>query len=106
MTMPAAGEYTTRFTWLRRKQGVPDTFGAKPEEFDILGSLWGVAEALGAARVSEKASERQETTATIRLRNYPDVKPLDVLRDAGEGDEWEIETAIAGDNEMVCEVSQ
>lgn len=102
----AAGEYTTLFTWLRRKQGEPDTFGEKAEEFEHLGNLWGVAEDLAAGRVTQKASERQETSATIRLRNYPAVKPLDVLRDAGGGDEWEIETAIAGENEMVCEVRQ
>ena len=102
----AAGEYTTRLTWLRRKQGEPDTFGEKPEEFEHLGTLWGAVEDLAAGRVTEKGSERQETTARIRLRNYPAVRPLDVLRDAGEGDEWEIETAVAGANEMVCEVRQ
>jgi head-tail adaptor len=104
--MPGAGDYPTRFTWKRRQQGAPDTFGEKPDEYPVLGTLWGAVENLGAARVTEKASERQETTATIRLRNYPAVKPLDVLRDMGTGDEWEVETAVAGDNEIVCEVKQ
>lgn len=99
----AAGKYPTRFEWRRKTAGTPDTFGQKPKEHENLGSLWGAVEDLAANRTTEKESERQLTSATIRLRNYPEVAPGDLLREAGSGVEWSVRTAIEGDNEIECE---
>lgn len=99
-----AGDYRTRLTWLRTTLGTPDGFGQKPEETTALGSLWCAVEDVVANRESRKESERQITTATIRVRNYPDVRPGDQLRDDGESTTWTVLTAVAGDNETLCEV--
>jgi len=102
--MAAAGEYDTRLEWFKKTQGGVDEFGQRHDEFyPSQGYLWGAVEAAAAGRSSEMESERQETTATVRLRNFPAVAAGDRLRDR-DGNEWTIETVLAGDNEVVCEV--
>lgn len=104
--MAKAGDYSTRLEWLKRGPGNPDTFGQREETWIPQGYLWGAVENVVAARVTESESEKQETSATIRLRNYPAVGPGDKLREVGSGAEWTVETAVEGENEIECEVSR
>jgi head-tail adaptor len=101
--MPSAGEYRTRLEWLRRTPGTPDGFGQRQDTFDPQGWLWCAIEDLAANRVTEQESERHQVTASVRIRNYPAVAPGDRLRGT-DGREWEVRTAVEGDNEVLCEV--
>ena len=102
----AAGEYETPFAWVRAGEPVADTFGEEHAADEQLGTLWGVAEDVAAVRETRDGVERQFTTATIRLRNYPDVVAGDQLRDLADGELWDVLTVVAGDNEIACEVER
>jgi head-tail adaptor len=101
--MPAAGEYVDRLDWGQRTKGTPDSFGQAVYTFPTQGFLWGVVEEVAGLRVTEMESEKQQTTATIRLRNYPAVAAGDRLTD-GLGRVWRILSAVRGDVEVLCEV--
>lgn len=100
----AAGEYSTRFTWLRRTQGPADSFGQKHDLFPVMGTLWGALEGADSSRQTRLESDRQEDTATVRVRNSPAILPGDILRECGSGTEWTVLTTTGGANELVCEV--
>lgn len=103
-----AGDYSTRLEWLSRvTDATPDPFGQRPLTFQSAGYLWCAVEDLNPTRPTEKESEAQKTTATIRIRNYPAVMAGDRLYDAAEDDTWTIKTAHAtDDNETICEVER
>jgi head-tail adaptor len=101
-----AGEYRTRLEWLQRTPGTPDGFGQRADTYPSQGYLWGAVEDLVGGRETAKESERQVTTATVRLRNYPAVVAGDRLLDVGLDTTWTVEHAVRGDNELVCEVSR
>lgn len=105
--MPAAGQYVDRVEWLKRTKGVPDSFGdRKPTDtYPSQGYLWAAIEDVAANRSTEKESERQLTSGTVRIRNYPAVVAGDRLVD-GDGQTWTVKTVIAGDNEISCEVER
>lgn len=105
--MTAAGDYSTRYEWRARVLGTPDAFGEKPATFRGPHTvLWGTPPDRSAAVGRLLESEHEEHRAEIRLRNSPAVKPRDVLYDLAAAEPWEIETAYAGDNEVVCTVVQ
>lgn len=103
--MSAAGDYSTRLEWYKKRSADVDEFGERQENYwPSQGCLWGAVGDLVAGRTIELDSERQETRAVIRLRNYPAVSPGDRLRELGSGVEWTVETVLDGDNEVICEV--
>ncbi|HEX4608855.1 MAG TPA: head-tail adaptor protein, partial [Urbifossiella sp.] len=75
-----AGEYPWRFEWLKKSAGTPDGFGQPSDSFPSQGTLWGALEGLSGSRTGSKESERQDVSATIRLRNYPAIAAGDRLR--------------------------
>lgn len=102
--MAAAGEYDVRVEWFKKTPGGVDSFGARLDAVvESQGYLWGAIDDRAVARVTEKESNRQLFTATIRLRNYPEVGPGDTLREAGTGIEWTVLTAQELDDEVACE---
>lgn len=100
----AAGGYPERFRWLRRQRAAGGTSatGQKTDTFTAFGHLWGVTDDVVGGRASAKESERQVTTATVRLRNYPDVRAGDRLDSAGTV--WTVLHVVAGANEILCDV--
>lgn len=101
----AAGKYSTRFAWLKAVNGPPDSFGERGEPSTVAaGFLWGELADVGATRSTELESERQLTTGTIRIRNYPAIAAGDQLRDAGLGTLWLVRSVVTGDNERICTV--
>lgn len=104
--MPRAGDYATRLEWLRRTPGAKTPAGERPATYPSAGHLWAAVEDLVGSRETAQESERQLTTATVRLRNYPGVQPGDRLRDAGLGHLWTVGHVVRGDNELVCEVTR
>ena len=103
--MNAAGGYNTRLEWLQRTAGTPDGYGQRRDTYPSQGYLWCALEDVAGNRTVEKESEKQVTSATVRIRNYPAVVPGDRLGDA-DGGIWTVKTAVAGDNETLCEVEQ
>lgn len=103
-----AGDYSTRLEWLKRlPHAKPDTFGQRPRTHESAGYLWCAVDDPTSNRESEKESEGQKTSATVRIRNYPAVLAGDRLSDPNEGHMWEVMTARAtDDNETVCEVQR
>lgn len=99
--MPA-GDYPTRFEWLKRTPGDPDGFGQRADGHPSQGYLWGVVEDLAGGRASAQESERAEITATVRLRNLPAVVAGDRL--SAGGAVWTVESAVEGDNELILDV--
>lgn len=107
------GDYNRRYQWLKRAAGTQDSFGQKPgfrrwltaaPDYPSQGYIWGTEEDQAANRETQKESERNVVSATIRLRNFPPVGPGDQLIN-GLGFVWTIDTVRRGDNEMICEVS-
>jgi head-tail adaptor len=105
--MKAAGEYIDRLEWLQRSTAgrTLDGFGQASDPFASQGFLWGVVEDLRGGRVTEQASEHDETTATIRLRNSPAVVAGDRLVDLGRGEAWRVLSVTRGVNEVLCGVT-
>lgn len=97
-----AGDYRDRLEWLKRTRATKDGFGAPVETYPSQGYLWCAVEEVTANRESVKDAQRQVTTATIRVRNFPAIGPGDRL--SGGGFVWSVLTAVAGDNETTCEV--
>ena len=104
--MPNAGGYRDRLEWLKQTKGTASGFGEKPSTYPSQGFLWCAVEDVAAGRVTEKESERQQTTATVRIRNYPAVAPGDRLHDVGRGELWTVRTVARGDNETRAEVDR
>jgi hypothetical protein len=106
--MARAGAFIDRLEWLKRLPTAKgDGFGQRPQgAFESKGHLWCAVEDIAANRETRKESERQVTTATIRIRNYPGVKAGDQLRDAILGQTWDVRSAVELDNETVCEVER
>ncbi|VTR95238.1 : Phage_H_T_join [Gemmata massiliana] len=103
--MRAAGAYRYRLEWLQRTKGAPTSFGERQDTFPSQGHLWCAVEDVAGNRDTQKESERQLTTATVRARNYPAVVAGDRLVDA-DANTWTVKTAVEGDNEMVLEVER
>jgi len=103
-----AGDYCIRLEWLKRiPDAQPDSFGQRPRTHESAGYLWCAIDEATANRETEKESEGQKTSATVRIRNYPAIVAGDRLYDAAEDDTWEVKTARAtDDNETVCEVER
>ena len=102
--MNPAATYNRRFAWSVRSLGGPNTFGKKPDVYTPSGYLWGAFEdhTSGTRRFME--TDQADPRATVRLRNYPTVRPLDRLTDEQFGDVWEVREVRRGDNELVLEV--
>jgi head-tail adaptor len=101
-----AGDYNTRLEWLRKSKGSRDSFGQREDPYTPAGYLWGAVEDVAAGRTTEKQSEKQLTSATIRIRNFPDVAAGDKLREVASGAEWEVLTVVDGDNEIEIEAER
>lgn len=99
-----AGEYSEFYAWSVRSLATADGYSEKPDAYTASGNLWGTpAEDTTSGTETQSESEQQVTTATIRLRNYPTVKPLDRLTDS-LGRVWRINHHYRGANETVCDV--
>lgn len=99
-----AGDYHDRLEWRKRVPGGRDSFGQPVDTYPSKGFLWGVVENVQGNRTGEKEQQREQLSATIRLRNYPAVKAGDQLAD-GDGGVWTVGSVVAGDNETTCEVT-
>ena len=105
--MADAGEFPTPYNRVRAGVPVADEFGEETAAALELGPLWGVTEDVLASRERRDASERQFTSATIRLRNEPDVVAGDQLRDLSTGEVWDVLTVVVDtEDELRCEVEQ
>lgn len=104
--MAGAGEYDTPLEWRKRAGRTADGFGQPADQFTGQGTLWAAVEDLVGGRASGKESEGQQTTATVRLRNYPGVAAGDRLYDAGRGELWTVDHVARDVNELRCGVSR
>lgn len=103
----SAANYPTPFAWRVHTQGTPDTFGQKPDVFAAPLTLWGLLDSPSAGRETEGRREVSKDRATINLRNFPAVRPLDTLEDLdGGGLPWIVEAVRRGINEIICEVTR
>jgi hypothetical protein len=104
--MMAAGGYPDRFERLVYTRGNRDGFGdVKPNiTYPPGGYLWGHLGEAFAGREEVLESERNRVRAEIRLRNYPDVKPLDRLVSVEWEETYQVETVRRGDNELILDV--
>ncbi|MDY3558120.1 head-tail adaptor protein [Gemmata sp. JC673] len=104
--MARAGDYRDRVQWLQRVKG-KDGFGDRRagDTWTDAGALWAAIEDVIANREGVKESEKQKTSATVRLRNYPGVVAGDKLQDL-DGNVWLVKTAVNGDNELTCDVER
>jgi hypothetical protein len=102
----SAGNYPIRFAWAVHSRPSSNTFGEKPDAYAAPVNIWGGYQGeRQSGTITENGATTANTTATIALRNYLDVKPLDYLTDPQSGEEWEIQSVRRGDNETICEVS-
>lgn len=106
--MKPAGDYLDLVEWMKRNLAgrTHDRVGQATDAFVSQGYLWSAIEIVTGGRVTELASERQQTTATIRIRNYPAVLAGDKLVDQGHGDTWKVLSAARGSDEVLCEVER
>jgi hypothetical protein len=105
--MPAAGAYRVRYQWQRNGLADPDGAGQKARDYEAGGFLWGTdAELMDAGEDERGGGKRQRTTATIRVRNHPAVRPRDVLYSAEWDETWKVMTVQRGDNEMLLGVER
>ena len=109
--MAGAGEYDARLEWRRKAAGAKDTFGERPQtaapvltSYDVLGHLWAAVEGLSAGEESRLDAKRQVTRATVRVRNWPAVRPRDELYDPEWDQVWRVVSVRRGDNELVADV--
>ena len=95
-----------RLEWLRRTKGAGATRSASATT-PTSGAVT-VGRPRGRRRRPDHGEGIRAAThsATIRIRNYPDVVAGDVLREVGEGVEWKVLTVTAGENEISCEVER
>jgi hypothetical protein len=99
-----AGAYSIPFVWSVYALGSADNFGEKPRGYTAGGTLWGTpAENVNANSEVKQQGEKQITRATIRVRNFPTVKPLDKLTD-DLARVWRVVNTVRGDNEIICDV--
>ena len=105
--MKAANAYPDRLEWLKRVAGGggTDGFGQKTDAYPSQGYLWGALEDRTGGRTTEQERERQQATATIRLRNFTAVVAGYRLKD-GYGETWTVESVVRGDQETVCDVTR
>lgn len=103
--MSTAADYPVRFLWRRHSFGAVGPEGDPTDVFAPPAPLWGGyrTDRTGSV-VTALDADTQETRATVRVRNYPDVQPLDTLTDPASGEVWRVDTAARGRNELVCEV--
>ena len=104
--MATAGEYDTRFRWLRHSRPASNAIGEKAAVYTVNGYLWGAIDEPSAAAEDTLQSAANVVRATIRVRSVIAVKPLDQLEDPGWSEVWTVDAVHRGDNETVCEVSR
>lgn len=101
----AAGQYSTRFEWFQFALGEADSFGQRADSFNSQGFLWGALEDVATGEAEKLTRQTATLTATIRLRNYPELAARDALDDA-DGTRWFVHAVRYGENETVCEVEE
>lgn len=103
--MSTAADYPIRFLWRRHSFGPTGEVGDPTDVYTAPAPLWGGYRTDRAGSiVTVLDAETQETRATVRVRNYPDVKPLDTITDQVSGEVWRVDTVIRGRNELVLDL--
>lgn len=100
--MMGAGRYGTRFEHFARTTPTANTFGEKAAVYTSQGYLWGALEDLNAGEETQLERPTEILRATITLRNYPTIAPLDKL--VADETDWIVRSRYAGDNEIICDV--
>lgn len=104
-----AGHFIDHLEWLKRVPGAggTDGFGQKTDGHPNQGYLWCAIENLAGGRATAKESERQERTATIRIRGRVGIAAGDRLRNPALSEVWTVGSVvwIRADNETVCDVT-
>jgi head-tail adaptor len=88
--------------WLKATR-LPNTLGQPEESFALNGYLWCQVESNQGRKQEDYGAERTGITATIRIRNYPEITALDRLESVEWGDLWVIESIGRGDNELIAD---
>jgi head-tail adaptor len=108
MPVKPAAYFIDHLEWLKRTQAAAgDGFGQKADAFTSQGFLWCATADLAGGRRTAKESERQERTATVRIRGRVGVVAGDRLRNAALGDLWTVDSVVFNwtDYETVCDVT-
>jgi head-tail adaptor len=100
--MNKAGDYSSRMEWMQQSF-VQNSLGEKEEVFTSNGYLWCCIDTQTGRRQTDYGAPRSGATATIRIRNYVGVVPLDRLRNAEFGEFWVIDSISYGDDELICD---
>ncbi len=98
-----AGDYNTRFQWLKCVRTPDNVTGAKPKTFTDNGYLWGSVSWETAQLGNEFGAPRDQVTATIRVRNWPTVVASDRLVDTSTDDTYVLDGVRKGNNELIID---
>ena len=100
----AAGKYSTLFAWFRRSEIGRDEFNEPRYQFQYLGKLWANVDVPSSSPETRYSTEVNVVLATVAIRQYPSVKPEDLLVDV----EWDVIYRVLnthrGDNEVIVDV--
>ena len=99
-----AGNYPSVMAWASHSYATADSFGAKADQWADTGvRLWADVDAISSNLETVMDDRRATVRATIRVRNYPDVRPKDRLTWLKWAETYQVESVHRGKNEIVCE---
>lgn len=101
--MPMPHTYFTRLRWLIGAYTLDTDNGQQVLTHSDNGYLWANVEELGGRREEELGAVQTGVDATVRIRNYPTVRTIDLLEDEALGYVWRIQTIHNGDDEIICD---
>lgn len=99
-----AGDYESSLTWLVRSVTKNTSTGQDVETFTDNGILWGSVSSDTAIEANAFGALQSQSTGSIRLRQYPDVKATDRLIYRNFETTYMITGVRWGNNETIAEV--
>jgi hypothetical protein len=99
-----AGDYTRKLRWLKNVTPTSTTTGDRtPATYTAAGYLWcNVVEETG-QHDTEHGAVEAGAAGTIRVRNYPALSALDLLKDEQRNIVWHIDSIHRGDDEIILD---
>lgn len=100
------GIYSTKMEWLQASRESDGTTGAQKKTYASGGYLWSfLGGQQGAIEQTDQfGAVRLVVTAEARIRQYPDVKPIDRLRDTEWDETYQVVGVRRGDNEIIVDL--
>lgn len=98
-----AGDYSDRIRRHVCTQTVNPANGQEEETFTPSNYLWARIEIDSSRKQQDYSSQQTGVDATIYIRNYPTLSPLDRLYSQEWDELWIIQSIKRGNNELICD---